>query len=524
MLLVGIDLGTTFSCIACLGEDGAPLVIRDSEGSTEIPSVVSFDGKEAYVGQRAVERKVLYPHSIVEMFKRDIGKPIESATALAAPYEFGGFSYGSAGMSAIVLRYLKKQAVRHFRKLGDVHETDDRNVPIDAVITVPASFGEKERQETKLAGMAAGLNVVGIINEPTAAALAYGLGKGGEARILVFDLGGGTFDVTLLRMEGGEATVEATRGDNSLGGKDFDELIERHIAAAAFRESGIHISEERGFEIQKLARRAKHELSESDETEVTLTLGDAELPLPLRRRLPRDRPALQVPVSSEAREFYFEERSTDLLNRCRAICEALFDEVTIVTKAGRRKVTWRDLDEIVLAGGSCRMPMVAEMIEQISGRSIRRQIEGFSYDTAIAVGAVLYGAHRDRVRDVLSHGLGIKVLRDGRPAVDCLIRKDTRIPTEEERVYPSPARAVLEVFEGESTAPDECELRGRLELDNPAGQVRVIMEVSADGILRAVADYPPHGRRELEIKNDEFEFGRRLARLREKVAGLVIHA
>ncbi|QQR72415.1 MAG: Hsp70 family protein [Holophagales bacterium] len=522
MPLVGIDLGTTFSCVACVGDGGVPTVIRDGQGNTEVPSVISFDGRDAYVGCAAVERKGVLPHTIFELFKRDIGKPLDSAHGGAAPYEVGGFKFGAAGMSAILLRYLKKQAIRHFRKTGELDETDDRKVALDAVITVPASFGDKERNETKLAGEAAGFRVVGMINEPTAAALAFGLGRKEELRILVFDLGGGTFDATLLRMASGVATVEATRGDNSLGGKDFDDLIERYLAAAAFRATGVHVPEERGFELQRHARRAKHELSECEQVEVAMTHGGEDLVLTLHRKSTHS--SLRVRPSGENHEFYFEERSTDLLHRCRAICETLFDEVSIETKAGTRRVRWSDIDEIVLAGGSCRMPMIAEMIERVSGKRVQRHIEGFSYDTAIAVGAALYGVHREDVSDVLSHGMGVKVLEDGRPRVDCLVERDTRVPVTAERSYRAPAGAVLEVYEGESRAPDECELRGRLELNNPEGQVRIEMAWSSDGILRVLADFPPHGRRELEIKNEDFQFGRRLALLRERVASLTVHA
>ena len=269
---VGIDLGTTFSAIAYVDALGQPQVIPNSSGSLVTPSVVCFNGRDAWIGEKANARKLTAPNDIYEFVKRDIGKPIHSTRALyddqqsnvrdVAPYEIGGYKYGAAGLSAILLRYLKKQALRHFRKLELTSETDDTKVALSAVITVPAYFGEKERRETRLAGYAAGLDVIGILNEPTAAALAFGLMRREDQIILVFDLGGGTFDVTVLRMDGGEATVLATRGDNTLGGRDFDELIERHLLEEARRRTSIEVDESAGFEIQGLAREAKHALSE----------------------------------------------------------------------------------------------------------------------------------------------------------------------------------------------------------------------------------------------------------------------
>ena len=240
--IVGIDLGTTFSAVAFVDTLGQPQVIPNSSGSLVTPSIVCFTGRDAWVGEKASARKLTTPNDIYEFVKRDIGKPINSTRALyddqrsdvreEAPYEIGGYKYGAAGLSAILLRYLKKQALRHFRKLELTSETDDTKAALSAVITVPAYFGEKERRETRLAGYAAGLDVIGILNEPTAAALAFGLMRREDQVILVFDLGGGTFDATVLRMAGGDATVLATRGDNALGGRDFDEL---HSEAPARR-------------------------------------------------------------------------------------------------------------------------------------------------------------------------------------------------------------------------------------------------------------------------------------------------
>lgn len=530
--IVGIDLGTTFSAIAYVDPQGQPQVIRSSAGAHVTPSIVCFNGREAWVGEQATARKAVVPHDIYEFIKRDIGKPVDSTRALydrdrgdgadVAPYEIGGYKYGAAGLSAIILRYLKKQALRYFRGLDLTSETDDANVRLPAIITVPAYFGEKERQETRFAGYAAGFDVVGILNEPTAAALAFGLMRREDQTILVFDLGGGTFDVTVLQMSRGDARVLATRGDNTLGGRDFDELLQRHLLEEARLRTRVEVDESRGFEIQRLAIEAKHALSENDSTTVTFTHGGRDLDIVLQRR-PPDGDLDLLPADSADDAFYFEERSSSLLQHCRALCESVLEGVTIDSSLGPRQARWSDIGDIVLAGGSCRMPMVGDMLERLTGRRIRRHVESFSYDTAVAVGAALYGTHRDRVRDVLSHGLGVKLVRNGREYVDFVMRKDSPIPQEVSRTYRAAERAILEVWEGESEEPDECTRRGVLELDNPAGQVAICMRVDADGCLRVSADYPPVGSKEMEIRNDLFDFRGRAAELARRIQNLTIN-
>jgi molecular chaperone DnaK len=534
--LLGIDLGTTFSAISVVDAQGQPLVLANSSGSVVTPSIVCFNGREAWVGEKAAARKVIAPNDIYEFVKRDIGKAVDSTRAFyesprssvqdLAPYEVGGYRYGAAGISAILLRFLKKQALRHYRKLALTAETDDTKVAIPAVITVPAYFGDKERLDTRLAGYAAGLDVVGIINEPTAAALAFGLMRRENQIILVFDLGGGTFDVTVLQMSDGEASVLATRGDNALGGRDFDEIIQRQLLDEARRRTGQEVDESLGFEFQRLSVEAKHALSESETHTATFSHSGQDIDVVLGRRPPRGAAYDEDLLGSDEGEgaFYFEERATNLLFRCRTLCESVLEGLTIEGKLGLRPAGWRDVGEIVLAGGSCKMPMVGEMLERLTGRRIRRQIEGFSYDTAIAVGAALYGTHRDRVRDVLSHGLGVKLVRNGREFVDYVLKKDSKIPQAVERSYGAAERAILEVWEGESEVPDECVHRGALELDNLEGQVSITMAVDADGCLKVAADYPPAGRKEMEIRNDLFDFKGRASELHRRIQGLLIHA
>lgn len=533
--IVGIDLGTTFSAIGYVDPQGQPQIIRSSSGSQVIPSIVCFNGREAWVGDPATTRKMTTPHDIYEFIKRDIGKPVDSTRALydrersesadVAPYEIGGYKYGAAGLSAIILRYLKKQALRHFRTLELTTETDDTKIALPAVITVPAYFGEKERQETRLAGYAAGLEVVGILNEPTAAALAFGLMRREDQTIMVFDLGGGTFDVTVLQMVRGEARVLATRGDNALGGRDFDELLQRHLLEQARLHTRVELDESRGFELQRLAIEAKHALSDADSFTVSFTHAGRDLDVVIHRKPPAnvafDTDLLQPDAGPEM--FYFEERSSSLLQHCRALCESVLDGVTIESPLGPRPARWSDIGEIVLAGGSCKMPMVADMLERLTGRRVRRTIEGFSYDTAIAVGAALYGTHRERVRDVLSHGLGVKLIRNGREFVDYIMKKDSPIPQTMSCTYGAAERAILEVWEGESEEPDECTRRGVLELDNAAGEVTISMKVDGDGCLKVSADYPPVGSKDMEIQNPLFDFRGRALDLARRIQSLTIN-
>jgi molecular chaperone DnaK len=535
---IGIDLGTTYSCCAYIDEQGKPCVIPTAEGDLTTPSVIWFDGKTAEVGKRANARKLSSPAlHVYEFVKRNMGKPVEvppnlfadddPAMPVTAPYEIGGFRYGAAGMSAIILRKLKRDAVRWLKRQKKLDPAiDERQLELDAVITVPAYFGDKERQETKLAGYAAGLNVIGIINEPTAAALSYGLMNHPNARIMVFDLGGGTFDVTILEMTENDAVVLGSRGHSALGGRDWDRLIEEYLYEAVSSRTGRSMPETAGFEVQQRALAAKHELSEAAETTVFLNVDGIDVDLRLFRERPPDAgDELDMTNDRASSEFYFEERSLDLLTQCRVLCEAVLNSVQLAESwGGRRPMAWAGLDEIILAGGSCRMPMVAKMLERLSGRKVRRQIAGFDFDTAIATGAALYGKHRQRVQDVVSHSIGVKVMQEGRLFIEHLLLKDQRLPAEVEKVYRAGPRAVLWVYEGQSTSPDECVLRGRLELDNGEGNVTIAMVIDGNGILTVTADYPPHGKQLVELRNELFALGPRVLPLREKVQAIVLNS
>jgi len=528
---IGIDLGTTYSCCAYVDDDGTPRIIPTAEGETTTPSVVWFDGCAAEVGRRANARKLVSPAlHVYEFIKRDIGKPIEVPNGCddpAAPYEIGGFRYGAAGISAIVLRKLKRDAVRWLKRQKKIEaEIDERQFQLDAVITVPAYFGEKERQETKLAGCAAGLNVIGIINEPTAAALSYGLMNHPNARIMVFDLGGGTFDVTILEMTENDAIVLGSRGHGALGGRDWDQLIEEYIYEAVHARTGRSIPESAGFEVQQRALEAKHSLSDAHEATVFINVDGIDVDLRLMRERPADAGSeLEMEGAGATQDFYFEERALDLLTQCRVLCQSVLAGVTIPQSwGGSRPMTWADLDEIVLAGGSCRMPMVAKMLEKISGRTVRRHIEGFDYDTAVAMGAALYGRHRSRVQDVVAHSIGVKVEQNDRQFIEPLLVKDAPLPASAEKRFRARPNAVLWIYEGESTLADECVLRGRLELENQEGNVAIAMRLDDSGILTVTADCPPNGKQLVELRNELFAFGTRCTSLRERVQSIALNS
>ncbi len=262
---VGIDLGTTFSCMSYIDDNGVPQVIKNSEGGETTPSVIWFDGKTAYVGKKANDRKLQANSPIYEFVKRDIGKNVRNR------YVIDGFDYGACGMSAIILKKFRIEAYHFFKKKAFLSQQDTlQNLKIPAVISVPAYFGDKERYETRLAGIAAGFDVIAIINEPTAAALTYGIALQDTKKVLVFDLGGGTFDVTILNVGNGEAKVIASDGADQLGGKDWDIIIEEYILAAFENQTQRAVPDDMGYEVQQHALQAKFDLTDNEQTSILL--------------------------------------------------------------------------------------------------------------------------------------------------------------------------------------------------------------------------------------------------------------
>jgi molecular chaperone DnaK len=501
-ICLGIDLGTTFSCVAFIDENGTPKIIPATEGSETTPSVIWFDGKVAFVGKKANDRKIMPTSPVYEFVKRDMGK----LKAINTRYDVNGFYYGAAGFSAIILRKLKKEAFNFLKKKGLIPaDADEKATIINAVITVPAYFGDLQRHDTKNAGYAAGLHVISMINEPTAAALAYGRTIRQDKKILVFDLGGGTFDVTILKFIDGESIVIASDGADQLGGKDWDEIIMHYLYTEFKKRTGKEIPQDMGWEIQQKATDAKMELSNDEQTIVTINTEGNDLEITLYRSDPNAGDDFDDFDMDMNRPFYFEERSSNLLSLCRTIC------TKVIEQAG---MSWGDIDDIILAGGSCRMPMIHKLLEDMAHRKINANIPGFSYDTAIAIGAAIYGSRKNAIKDVTSKTIGIELRTNGRPYIEHLIEKNRLLPTRFVETFKAENNAVLKIYEGESHKPDECILRGKLQLGNPEGNVKVTMIVDENGVLNSVVEFDGNYK-ELQIVNEDEDID--LKELKNKV-------
>ncbi len=469
---VGIDLGTTFSCVSYIDENGLPVIIPNSDGQETTPSVVWCDGKIAYVGKKANDRKLQANAPVFEFFKRDIGEEIPNR------YIINQYDFKACGLSAILLKKLRMEAFNHFRRKGIIPQDEKFDtVVIPAVITVPAYFHDRHRDQTRLAGIAAGFDVVAIVNEPTAAAITYGVRLNEPQKILVFDLGGGTFDVTVLEVNNGEAVARVTKGANKLGGRDWDSIIERHFYTVFEENTGQEVPDDMGWEIQKLALEAKFHLSNEQEFSTTIYASGESIDVTLYRERTAGSDDLIIEVPEADQEyFYFEERAQDKLSLCKAILSAALLEAGL---------GWNDIDEVVLAGGASRMPMVPKMLEQVSGKAVRI-IPGYDFDKAIAQGAALFSRNRNKVIDICSKSVGIEVFSNGRDIVKHLIKNNSQLPVTVSEKFRAEADAILKVYEGEGDEnPEFCTLRGKLHLRNPEGEVTVKLSVDINGMIRA---------------------------------------
>ncbi len=481
--IIGIDLGTTNSCVAVL-EGSEPKVIPNSEGANTTPSIVSFAASnEKHVGQAAKRQAITNPERTVFEAKRLIGRKFNSREvsefAKIAPFKVqeskngdawikvGDREYSPQEISAIVLQKMKKTAEDY---LGE---------PVtEAVVTVPAYFNDAQRQATKDAGRIAGLDVKRIINEPTAAALAYGLDKQGkESTVAVFDLGGGTFDISILEMGDGVFEVKATNGDTFLGGGNFDQRIIDWLADEFKKESSIDLRKDK-MALQRLkeaAEKAKHELSSSMETDVNLPFITADASGPKHLNLKLTRSKLEALVD-------------DLIQKLIAPCE------TCIKDAGLAK---SDIDEVILVGGMTRMPKVQAKVKEIFGKEPHR---GVNPDEVVAVGAAIQGGVlKGDVKDVLlldvtPLSLGIETLGG---VFTKLIEKNTTIPTKKSQVFSTASdnqsAVTIHCLQGEREFAEYNKSLGRFDLVGippaPRGvpQVEVTFDIDANGIVHVGA-------------------------------------
>ena len=475
---IGIDLGTTFSAVAHIDPYGKPQIIPNCESERITPSVILFDGNNAVVGTLAKSSSVSEPEKIVDFVKREMGKPKAEFSR-----EFEGKVYAAEELSALILKKLKKDAEKFLR------------VPVtDAVITVPAYFSDAERTATITAGRLAGLNVLQIINEPTAAAVAYGLDKlDQDQTVFVFDLGGGTFDVTIMRIEGHHITMLATNGDHRLGGKDWDDVLVNFVAEEFDRENGENplLDLQSYQDLQSRALSAKIQLSSRPRTSIVHNYNGRSLKVELTRE-------------------EFEKKTRHLVEKCKAICEIVMQEA---------KMEWSAIDKVLLVGGMTRMPMVRKMIAQLTPAPMDDTVNP---DEAVAIGAAIqailvmlgeeeatgektlpedtrqqFSSREGRliqVTNITSHTLGVVLWDEDQHEeyVFPMIGKMSAIPASSKNFFGTAdanmARAVVRIVEGESSLPAECTPLGTCDVELPpflpkGSPVQLVYEYNANQVL-----------------------------------------